>query len=143
MKARTIGYWITTALVGFALVGGGVSDLMHAPQVTDALSHLGYPGYVATLLGTWKLLGALAILVPGAPRLKEWAYAGIAFDLSGAVVSHATVGDGIGQFAAPLVLLALAFASWALRPASRRLASRESVPARDAVALGHVHPEPA
>jgi uncharacterized membrane protein YphA (DoxX/SURF4 family) len=143
MKARTIGYWITTALVGFAFVGGGVADLMHAPSVMDALSHLGYPSYVATLLGIWKLLGAITILMPAAPRLKEWAYAGIAFDLSGAVVSHVSAGDSVAQFAAPIALLALAIASWALRPGSRRLASLAHAPARVSPSLGHAHPEAA
>jgi hypothetical protein len=93
----------------------------------QAFSALGYPAYVATILGVWKLLGAAAITTPGLPRLKEWAYAGIAFDLSGAALSHAASGDVAARIAVPLVLLALAGASWALRPASRRLG--ELVPA--------------
>ena len=123
MRARNIGYWITTALVATVLVAGGLSDLMGAPPVVETMAHLGYPSYVASILGVWKLLGAIAILAPGAGRVKEWAYAGIAFDLTGAIVSHASVGDTVAQYAAPIVLLALAATSWALRPASRRLAS--------------------
>jgi hypothetical protein len=123
MRARNIGYWITTALVATTLVAGGLSDLGGAQPVVETMAHLGYPAYVAGILGVWKLLGAIAILAPGAGRVKEWAYAGIVFDLSGAIVSHASVGDSIAQYAAPIVLLALAVTSWALRPASRRLAS--------------------
>jgi len=76
---------------------------------------------VATLLGVWKLLGAAAIAAPGLPRLKEWAYAGVLFDLSGAAFSHASSGDPAAKVAVPLVLLGLAAVSWAFRPASRRL----------------------
>ena len=74
------------------------------------------------MLGTWKLLGAIAIVVPGFPRLKEWAYAGFFFDLTAAAVSRAAVGDSAADVVAPLVFLALVIASWALRPASRTLA---------------------
>jgi uncharacterized membrane protein YphA (DoxX/SURF4 family) len=125
MNARTIAYWTTTSLVALGFAAGGLFDLLQAPDVVATMDHLGYPAYFASLLGAWKVLGAIAILAPGAARLKEWAYAGIVFDLSGAVVSHASVGDALGQFAAPLVLLALAVTSWALRPASRVLPARE------------------
>lgn len=127
MRARTIGYWITTSLVALSLVAGGVFDLSGAPDVAATMSHLGYPAYVAMILGAWKLLGAIAILAPGAGRVKEWAYAGIVFDLTGAIVSHASVGDSVAQYAAPIVLLGLAATSWALRPASRRLAGANEV----------------
>jgi len=121
MKTRTLAYWTTTALLALAFAFGGVLDLIGSPDVVAGLAHLGYPAYFATLLGTWKLLGVAAILVPGLPRLKEWAYAGMVFDLSGAFVSHAAVGDPFDKLVPPLVLLALLAASWALRPASRTL----------------------
>lgn len=121
MKARKISYWLATALLALGLAAGGVFDLGQSPAVLETLSHLGYPAYVAPLLGVWKLLGVLAIVAPGFPRLKEWAYAGVIFDLSGAVVSHAAVGDGAGQLVAPLAFMALAAVSWALRPEDRRL----------------------
>lgn len=85
------------------------------------MSHLGYPAYFVALLGVWKLLGVAAVLAPRRPRLKEWAYAGFAFDLSGAAVSHLVSGDGVGQTLVPLLLLGVGLASWTLRPASRRL----------------------
>ncbi|AUX44927.1 hypothetical protein SOCE26_063970 [Sorangium cellulosum] len=122
-KARTIGYWIATGLLGFAFAAGGLADLSGSPQVLEGMAHLGYPAYFATLLGAWKVLGAIALFAPRFPRLKEWAYAGIFFDLTGAAVSHAAVGDAAGKVITPLVLVAVAAASWALRPESRRLAS--------------------
>lgn len=117
MNTRRVTYWATTLLSVLALGAGGVLDLLHAPPVMEALHHLGYPAYVATLLGGWKHLGVAALLAPGAPRLKEWAYAGFFFDLSGAAISHAASGDPAESVVTPLVLLALVMASWALRTA--------------------------
>jgi uncharacterized membrane protein YphA (DoxX/SURF4 family) len=132
MKAKNIAYWITTGLVGAAYAFGGVMDLSGSAQVREGMAHLGYPAYFATILGAWKLLGALALLAPGLPRLKEWAYAGIVFNLTSAAISHLASGDGVGQAAAPLVLTGLAFASWALRPPTRILG---------ALPLGAAQPE--
>jgi hypothetical protein len=90
-----------------------------------ALNHLGYPIYFANILGFWKLADAIAIVIPGFPLLKEWAYAGFFFDLSGGAASHAFNGDpffaGPASVALPLVFLGLVIASWALRPPTRRL----------------------
>jgi len=124
MKKNNTAYWITTALVALAFTMGGAMDLIGGPEVVATLRHLGYAPYVATLLGLWKLLAVPAILAPGLPRLKEWAYAGIMFDLTGASVSHAASGDGVGEIITPLVILGIAMASWALRPADRMLAGR-------------------
>src|SRR5204862_592264 len=96
-------------------------DLLGPPNVTATMAHLGYPAYLASILGAWKVLGALAVLAPRWPRLKEWAYAGMMFDLTGAALSHGTRGDAVGVVITPLVLLALVAASWALRPQSRVL----------------------
>jgi DoxX-like family len=85
------------------------------------MTDLGYPGYVALILGVWKLLGGVVVLAPGLPRLKEWAYAGMIFDLTGAAASHAAVGDPAVNIATPLIIAVIVMASWALRPASRRL----------------------
>ena len=125
---RRIGYWATTGLVALAFAAGGAIDLARGPDVTAGMAHLGYPVYLAGILGVWKLLGALAVLAPGFPRLKEWAYAGMFFDLSGAAVSHAASGDGAAQVITPLVLLVLVAASWALRPAARMLARGARTP---------------
>ena len=115
-------YWIATGLTFLAFAAGGLADLAGGADVREGMTHLGYPAYVATLLGIWKVLGAVAVIAPGLPRLKEWAYAGIVFDLTGAAVSHASSGDSIGKIVTPLAILAVAGVSWALRPASRSLA---------------------
>lgn len=118
-----IAYWVTTALVVFELVLGGLWDILRVPQVRGLIeTRLGYPPYFLVILGIWKLLGAVALLIPGFPRLKEWAYAGVIFDLTGAVAS--LVASGLvdaGMLAYPIVMTGVAFASWALRPPSRRL----------------------
>jgi DoxX-like family len=88
MKTRNIGYWASTGVTGLAFLAGGLGDLVRSPAVVAGMTHLGYPAYFATILGAWKALGALALLVPRFPRLKEWAYAGIFFDLSGAALSR-------------------------------------------------------
>jgi hypothetical protein len=121
MTARTVGYWITTGLVALAFAFGGVADLARSPDMIAGMAHLGYPVYLAGLLGFWKLLGAGAILAPGTARLKEWAYAGMFFDLTGAAYSHASSGDPVGKILTPLILLGLVAASWALRSDARAL----------------------
>ena len=120
-RARTIAYWVTTILGPASFVIGGYLHLTRDPQVMATLAHLGYPPYFAVITGAWKLLGAIAIVVPGFPRVKEWAYAGFFFELTGAAATRAFVGDSAADIAAPLVFLALVAASWALRPAGRVL----------------------
>ena len=125
MKTKNIAYWITTTLVAFFIGGGGggVAQVAQLPQTVNGFVHiLGYPRYFVTILGIWKVLGAVAILVPHFPRLKEWAYAGIFFDLTGAAASCAAAGDNgayVFHILAPLAIAVLAVASWALRPSSR------------------------
>jgi uncharacterized protein (DUF924 family)/uncharacterized membrane protein YphA (DoxX/SURF4 family) len=119
--AMRIGiYWVVTGLLAAGMTFGGVSDLARSQEVVEVMQRLHYPPYFALILGVWKLAGALAIVAPGLPRVKEWAYAGIAFDLSGAAASHLAADDARHAIL-PLLFLALAVASWALRPASRRL----------------------
>lgn len=122
-KAKLVAYWITTILGPASFVIGGSLFLMHGEQPVAVLNHLGYPPYLLTILGVWKILGAIAIVIPRFPLLKEWAYAGFFFDLSGAAASHAFSGDGAIEIIAPLIFLILVIASWALRPASRKLVS--------------------
>lgn len=116
MEPKTIGYWATTGLFALAITGAGIADVMLTPDMAAAMEHLGYPGYFARILGTWKILGALALVAPAFPRLKEWAYAGFFFNLTGAAISHLAVGDGLAGAAPPLVLGLLATASYLLRP---------------------------
>ena len=124
-KTRNIVYWTTTVLIAFFIGGGGLAQVAHVKGTVDGFVHiLGYPAYFVTILGVWKVLGPIAILVPRFPRLKEWAYAGIFFDLTGAAASSAAVG-GYGPYAfhvlVPLFLALLTVASWALRPPSRTI----------------------
>ncbi len=121
MKARDIGYWVCTVLVVFFMLPGGIFYLMRAPAAVEGMRQLGIPLYMVVLLGVWKVLGSIAIVVPKFPVLKEWAYAGIFFDLSGAVVANAAHGAVWWHVAAPLVILGILYGSWALRPAGRRL----------------------
>jgi hypothetical protein len=121
--ARNITYWITTGLIAFFIGGGGGAQIaQYLGKPHGVVPVLGYPMYFFGILGIWKVLGAIAILVPRYPRLKEWAYAGIFFDLTGAVASVAAVGV-YGAYAfhifAPLILAGVTVASWALRPESR------------------------
>jgi DoxX-like family len=123
MKAKNIAYWTTTVLVAFFIGSGGVAQMAQFhTNPRGVVPVLGYPMYFFAILGFWKVLGAIAILVPRFPRLKEWAYAGIFFDLTGAAASCVAVG-GYGVYAfhviAPLVIAGLTVASWALRPQSR------------------------
>jgi len=124
-KTRSIAYWTTTGLVAFFIGGGGVAQIWQFKgNPHGVVPELGYPMYFFAILGFWKVLGAMAILAPGFPRLKEWAYAGIFFDLTGAAASCAAVG-GYGAYAfhvlAPLAIGGLTVASWALRPPSRTI----------------------
>ena len=121
MKTKEIGYWAATAILAFVLLAGGAADVAHRPETVEGMVRLGYPVYFVTILGVWKLLGGIALLAPRFPRLKEWAYAGAVFDLTGAAASHAASGDGAGHLVWPLFFAACAVASWALRPQSRTL----------------------
>lgn len=123
-KARSILYWGTTVLLAMAFLSGGLRHLMQAPDVVAGISALGYPLYFILLLGVWKLLGGIAILLPGFPRLKEWAYAGMFFDLTGAAVSHAAMHSPPWHVVVTLTLAGLVLVSWALRPRSRMLLHR-------------------
>ncbi|MBC7851266.1 MAG: DoxX family protein [Chitinophagaceae bacterium] len=117
-RSKGIWYWISTALLAFILFSGGLW-LMTGNQPMDA--YLGFPAYFWQILGFCKILGGIAILVPRFPLLKEWAYAGIVFNLTGAAAARASVGDSTAHIIAPLVICGIAIASWFLRPESRKI----------------------
>lgn len=121
MKSKAIGYWVTTVITALLIGSGGIMQVMRRPDAVAGITQLGYPVYFVVLLGVWKVLGALAIVAPRLPRLKEWAYAGIVFDLTGAAVSHAASGNSAGNVIGPTLFVAIALVSWALRPQSRAL----------------------
>src|ERR1700730_13733464 len=117
-----LAYWATTALLAFELALGGAWDILRVSQVRGLIERLGYPLYFLVILGIWKLLGAIALIIPRFPQLKEWAYAGVLFDLTGAVASLSASGlITVGSMAYPVAMIGVAVASWALRPPSRRL----------------------
>lgn len=128
MRAKALGYWSTTIFVALELLAGGLTDLIHGREalvagqpVVAIITHLGYPVYVLAILGGWKLLGAVALLAPRFPRLKEWAYAGTVFEMTGAAISLGAGGSDVGSVSFPLCVAALALVSWALRPQNRTL----------------------
>jgi hypothetical protein len=125
MKAKIIGYWALTGIVAWEMAAGSMWDLLQIDFVRGVFNELGYPRYLLLILGVWKLPCALVLLLPRLPRLKEWAYAGAFFTYTGAAASHFLHGDGPGKWMGPLVFGVLTLASWALRPAERRLASQK------------------
>jgi len=133
-RIRTIAYWTFTVLLVFELAAGSVWNLLQIEWVRVQLNHLGYPTYFIYINGPWQVGGAAAIIAPRFPRLKEWAYAGSFFHFSGAVASHLLAGDGVGVWLPPLVFLTFVIASWALRPADRRLPAPELAPETQALA---------
>lgn len=121
MKTKLIGYWATTGILAFGLLAGGAAYLLRPPAIVAGMADLGYPLYITTILGFWKVLGAIALIVPRLPRLKEWVYAGAFFNMTGAVASHILSGNTLAEFLWPLLFACCALASWALRPQSRVL----------------------
>lgn len=123
MKTTTkaIAYWTTTGLLVLPIFSGGIAELAHRPDTIEGMKLLGYPVYFVMIIGFWKLLASLALVAPKFPRLKEWAYAGIFFNMTGAAVSHVVCQSAAWHVAVMLGLTALTVASWALRPPSRTL----------------------
>jgi hypothetical protein len=123
-RLRASAYWVATLLIAAEFGVGGVTDILHLPPFFAVLLQLGYPPYFGVILGIWKVLGTVTVLAPRLPRLKERAYAGMTFDLTGAVASYLAMGGGAGDLATPLGFVGLVAVSWALRPSSRRLPRR-------------------
>lgn len=120
-KGRNIIYWVATCWLALGMLSTGVVQLMQVKEEVVMIRQLGYPPYFLPLLGVWKLLGVVAVLIPKFPLLKEWAYAGFFFAMSGAIVSHLAIGDGAIELFGPVLLLVLTVLSWYFRPADRRI----------------------
>ena len=122
-KRNKIIYWIATIWLALGMLSTGIVQLLKVKEEVDMMTHLGYPVYFLTILGIWKMLGVVAVLIPKFPLLKEWAYAGFFFVMSGAVFSHIAVGDSINEIWPSLLLLILIVLSWYFRPADRKIIS--------------------
>ncbi|GAA0525037.1 DoxX family protein [Chitinophaga japonensis] len=133
-RIRTIAYWIATAIVVWVMLSGGIANLLRMEATVQGIQQLGYPVYFLTIIGIWKVLGAIALLAPRFPRLQEWAYAGIFFELTGATASQAFTGNSVAHIITPLVFAGLLLVSRALR-AHRRLQKKQQEGLKDGNAL--------
>ncbi len=129
-KRNKIIYWVATLWLALGMVSTGMVQILRieqegalAPPGVWGIKELGYPVYFLTILGVWKLLGVIAILIPKFPLIKEWAYAGFFFIMSGAVFSHMATGSPAAEYFPSVLLLILIFVSWKFRPASRKTIS--------------------
>lgn len=120
-KKLKIIYWVATIWLALGMLSTGLVQIFHVKEEVDLILSLGYPVYFLTLLGTLKVLGVVVLLMPGFPLLKEWAYAGFFFSMSGAIVSHIASGNSMNEIFPPLLLLVLTIASWYFRPAGRKI----------------------
>jgi uncharacterized membrane protein YphA (DoxX/SURF4 family) len=122
-KRNKIIYWISTIWLALGMLSTGAVQLFKLKADVDQITHLGYPVYLLTILGVWKILGVVAVLIPKFPRLKEWAYAGFFFAMSGAAISHIVSGDSVKEIFPSLLLLILTVVSWYFRPENRKIIS--------------------
>lgn len=120
-KTHKIIYWVSTVLLALGMLAGGLAQLFRVQANVEGVSHLGYPVYLLTILGVWKILGVIALLIPNFKLLKEWAYAGFFFAMSGAFFSHLAVGDSFGEIFPSMLFLILTFISWYFRPLERKI----------------------
>ncbi len=120
-KRNKLIYWISTIWLVLGMLSSGIVQLLKVKVEVDFITQLGYPIYFLTLIGIWKILGVIAVLIPKFPLLKEWAYAGFFFAMSGAVFSHIASSNSVNEIAPPLLLLILTLVSWYFRPANRKI----------------------
>ena len=120
-KRNKIIYWIATIWLSLGMLSTAVVQLLKTKEEVDMMTRLGYPAYLLTIIGVWKILGVTAVLIPKFPLVKEWAYAGFFIAMSGAVMSHLIIGDELKEIFGPGLLLILTVISWYFRPADRKL----------------------
>ncbi|HEX2845213.1 MAG TPA: DoxX family protein [Chitinophagaceae bacterium] len=120
-KRNKIIYWISTIWLALGMVSTGIVQLFRVKKDVDFIIQMGYPDYFLTIIGAWKILGAVAVLIPKFTLLKEWAYAGFFFIMSGAVFSHIASGNSMNEIFPAVLLLALTVISWYFRPANRKI----------------------
>lgn len=119
-KRNRIIYWIATGWLSLGMLSTGIVQLLKVEEETAKITQLGYPVYILTILGIWKVLGVIAVLIPKYPVLKEWAYAGFFFAMTGAIISHLASGSPAGELFGPTLLIVLTIVSWYFRPTARK-----------------------
>jgi uncharacterized membrane protein YphA (DoxX/SURF4 family) len=122
-KRNKIIYWISTLWLALGMTSTGIVQVLKMDEEVDKMTHLGYPIYFLPIIGVWKILGVVAVLIPKFTLLKEWAYAGFFFSMSGALFSHIISGNSMNKLFPPLLLLTLTVVSWYFRPADRKIMS--------------------
>ena len=120
-KRNRIIYWIATLWLSLGMLSTAIVQLLKTKEEVDMMTRLGYPVYLLTIIGVWKILGVVAVLTPKFPLLKEWAYAGFFIAMSGAILSHLIRGDEVKEIFGPTLLLILTVVSWYFRPLDRKL----------------------
>jgi uncharacterized membrane protein YphA (DoxX/SURF4 family) len=127
MKKRSkIIYWVATIWLSLGMVSTGTVQILQMEEEAQKMNKLGYPMYFLTIIGVWKLLGAVAVLIPIFPIVKEWAYAGFFFLITGAIFSHLANGDKAVEYVGPALLLVLTVISWYFRPSDRKLTTTQA-----------------
>ncbi|MGG6231016.1 DoxX family protein [Tenacibaculum sp. SDUM215027] len=121
MKVKNITYWVLTIFLSIGMFAGGIQQMLQIGGYNEIVKALGYPLYLLSILGVWKILGVIVILAPKLTLLKEWAYAGFFFAMSGAAISHVAVGQSFIEAVPSLILLIITVLSWYLRPDNRRI----------------------
>lgn len=122
-KRDKIIYWVATIWLSLGMISTGIVQLIQLDEEVQKMNALGYPSYFLIIIGSWKILGVIAVLVPKFPLVKEWAYAGFFFLMSGAIFTHLAVGDEAVEYFGPALLLVLTIISWFFRPANRKITS--------------------
>ena len=122
-KRNKIIYWVATALLSFGMLGSGISQILHVKEMNELITNVGYPLYFMYIIGVWKILGVIALLIPKYALLKEWAYAGFFFLMTGALISHLAIGDEVNTILGPLFQTIFVVLSWYFRPVDRKIIS--------------------
>jgi hypothetical protein len=121
-KRNKIIYWVATALFTVGMLSSAIQQLMHTDAIAEIMKPLNYPDYFISILATWKILGVIAVLIPRFKLVKEWAYAGFFFLMTGALISHLASGDyAIKAILGPLFQTIFIIVSWYFRPADRKI----------------------
>jgi len=120
-KRNKIIYWVATLFLSLGMLAGGTQQMLQIGGYNEIVTRLGYPLYMLSIIGVWKILGVVVLLLPGFPLVKEWAYAGFFFVMTGAAISHMVMKEPFVEVVPSLILLTAIIVSWYFRPASRKL----------------------